>query len=414
VKPDNSIELLDARKLQVQVYEDFDDLLVLQPEWDAFMESVDAEIFLSFDWCRIWWKFYGKKRKLAVFVFREGNNICALLPLFLDTIWLGPIPVRFVKLVGTDYLPVTISVPIKKDYVDKVIESLLKEIEPRWRWNLIHLGTLCGKYPLTDQLMHAFESTLGGSYCIESRSKNVQTYFQVEEDWEHQVTSLAQNARKNARKTYREIDKNKIALNSALASEKDFLQMFNNFLDMHQQHWQQLGKPGHFGAWPSSINFHQEVGLTQLKLNRLRLIETKFDDEIVGYQYVYKFGNSYCWFLNARADNKISSRIDFKWIMLRETIENALKDRVSCIDAMYGKYDYKLLMGGEYFPVKDIFIYSRALPNRIRIKFFRSLAWFLDVSYSKLWNARIGPRLGVKRKEFWDSWLRLNSFADLQ
>ena len=68
--------LADERRFQVEIYEDFEDIAISQSEWDAFMESVDAEIFLTFDWCRSWWKFYGKKRKLKIFIFRERKNIC--------------------------------------------------------------------------------------------------------------------------------------------------------------------------------------------------------------------------------------------------------------------------------------------------------------------------------------------------
>ena len=403
--------LVDEQKLQVEVYEDFEDLYILQPEWDAFMESVDAEIFLTFDWCRCWWKFYGKKRSLTIFVFREENNICAILPLFLETIWLGPISVRAIRIVGADYMPVTVSVPIKKDFIDQVVKMLLKKIEQRWRWDLLYLGALCGKYPLTDQLVHAFKNALGTSYRFEVKSKDVQTYLQVAKDWERQFAGLDKNPKKNVRKTYREVSGNKISVCSVLASEEDLSQRFNNFVQMHQNHWQQLGMPGHFGAWPASFDFHREVASTQLRLNRLRLIEIKFDDQIVGYEYLYKFNNTYCWFLNARAEMKINPRIDFKWISLHETIENALKDSVSCIDLMRGRYDYKLLMGGKYFPIHCIFIYSKALPKLTRIAFFRSFAWFFNVCYSKLWHGRIAARLGIKRKVFWDNWLRFHPFA---
>ena len=408
---DNSTHVCAEGKLEVEVHENFEGPSSLQSEWDAFMESVDAEVFLTFDWCRIWWNFYGKKRRLAIFVFREGNSICAVLPLFLETIWLGPISVRAIRIVGADYTPVTVSVPIRKNVVDQVVEMLLKEIKPRWRWDILYLGPLCGKYSLTDQLVHGFRFALGTSYRLEVKSKDVQTYFQVAENWEQQVAGLSRKERETVRRTFRKIDRKKISVCSVLASEADFPQMFNDFVQMHQDHWQQLGMPGHFGAWPASADFHREVAKTQLGLKRLRLIEIRFDDQVVGYQYIYKCGKTYFWFLNARAEETIDPRIDFKWIVHHEIIENALKDGVSCIDGTRGRYDYKLLLGGRYFPIKNLFIYSKRPPNLIRITLFRSLAWFVDVCYSKLWNARIGPRLGIKRRAFWDNWIRFHPFS---
>jgi len=66
----------------VEVYDNFEDLLDMQPSWDSFMEEMNAEIFLTYDWCRLWWKYYGKKRDLKVFVFKQNDNISGILPLF--------------------------------------------------------------------------------------------------------------------------------------------------------------------------------------------------------------------------------------------------------------------------------------------------------------------------------------------
>jgi len=403
--------LITEPKLLVQIYDDFESLRNMQPEWDAFMEAVDAEIFLSFDWCRIWWKYYGKKRKLAVFIFRDGNNICAILPLFLEKIWLGPIFVRAIRIVGSDYMPVTLSVPVKKDLLDLVVKLLVDEIKLKWRWDIFYMGALCGRYAATDQLVEAFRNSLGVSYRFELKSNDVQTYFQVAHDWEKQIAGLASNQRTNLRRTFREIDRNGISVSSCLTSKENISQKFRNFVEMHQHYWQRHGMPGHFVAWPLSVDFHREVSSIQLELDRLRLIEIKFDGQIVGYEYLYKFNNTYFWFLNSREENKIKPRIDYKWIAFQKKIENALKDSVICIDGMRGRYEYKLLMGGQYLPINNLLIYSKKLTNFIRIKLFRSFAWFLDVCYSKLWNARIGPRLGVRRKAFWDLWIRSHPFV---
>lgn len=402
---------VDEQRLQVEICEDFEDSSISQTEWDAFMESVNAEIFLTFDWCRIWWKFYGKKRQLGIFVFREEDNICAILPLFFEKIWLGPISVRAIRIVGADYMPVTVSIPIKKTFVDQVVKMLVKSIDAIWRWDLFNLGDLSGKYPLKDELLHALKCALGPSYRFKIISEDVETYFQVAEDWEQQVAGLAKNQRTNVRRAYRAISGNHISVRSGLASKEEFLRMFNNFVQMHQNHWQQLGKPGHFGAWPASLDFHREVAKIQLGYNRLRLIEIKFDDQIVGYEYLYKFSDTYYWFLNSREEKKINPRIDYKWIAFHEKIENALKDSVSCIDGMRGRYEYKLSMGGKYFPINSLLIYSKKLPTPPRVILFRSLAWFFDVCYSKLWHARIAPRLGIKRKAFWDKWIRFHPFS---
>lgn len=402
--------LVKEEKIQVEVYKNFEEINNLQPEWDSFMESIDAEIFLTFDWCRIWWKYYGKKRILGIFIFKEDNNICAILPLFWEKINIGPISLKVIKMVASDYMPVTISIPIKKDYFEKVIKIMLKKIKIVWQWDILYLGPISGKFPLIDKVKKSLEYELGRNYILEETSKDVQTYFKVEDSWESQVTSLGKNQRTNLRRTFRELSANSISICSTLASKENLMMYFNNFVQIHQNYWQRRGKPGHFIAWPNAYQFHYETAEIQLRLNRLRLIEIKFNEQIVGYEYIYKFNNTYYWFLSARADEKINPKLDYKWIAFREKIENAIKDKVQLIDGMRGKYEYKLLMGGKYFSIKNIFIYSKNSKN-IKILILRTYAWFFDILYSKLWHGRIAPRFGIKRKVFWESWIRIHPFA---
>jgi CelD/BcsL family acetyltransferase involved in cellulose biosynthesis len=397
--------------ITVQVFVSFADIAQMQQDWDSFMESVDAEIFLTFDWCRIWWKYYGKNRELALFVFKRGPDICAILPLFLEKIWLGPVAIRIVKLVGSDHMPVTMTVPIQRDCIRATVELLLNEMTGKWGWDLFCLGAICGRYSSTGELVNAFQTALGGSYHCEKKTKDVQTYFQVAGSWEQQVAGLGRKQRTNAKRTEREISGKGISVHSVLASEESLQVMFDKFVRMHQAHWQGIGKPGHFAAWPASAEFHLEVAKVQFQRNRLRLLEINFDDQTVGYEYLYRFGSTYFWFLNARAEPKYSPRIDYKWVAFREKTENALRDGVGCIDGMRGKYEYKLLMGGSPLSINNVYVYSSRRSVMARVVSFRLLVALLDICYSKLWRSRIAPRLGIRPKAFWKKWIRVHSLS---
>jgi hypothetical protein len=100
----------------------------MQPQWDAFMEVAGGEIYLTYDWCRIWWKYYGGSRELKIFLFRHQGDLVGILPLFFDRMWLGPISVRMVSIVGTDFGITTASVPIRKEFIDDVIRHLSETV----------------------------------------------------------------------------------------------------------------------------------------------------------------------------------------------------------------------------------------------------------------------------------------------
>lgn len=397
--------------IESEIYTSFDALPVMQPEWDNFIKAVGGEIFLTYDWCRTWWKYYGPKRELAIFIFRNSSKICGIVPLFREKIWIGPISIAVIKMVGSDFIPATFTIPIEQSCINQVVSLLIDEINARWQWHLLHLGTICGKYDSLGILANSFKSKLGHKYECEVKSSGVQTYFTVADNWEAQVASLASKQRTNVRRTFRDISNKGIEITSHLASKDTLSRMFENFVQLHQKHWQGIGQAGHFEAWPFSKEFHGETAETQLKHNRLRLLEIKFNNMSAGYEYLYRFNNTYCWFLNARNDFEDYARIDHKWIAFRAKIEYALNDNVKVIDGMRGMYDYKLLMGGKVESINNLFIYPKRFPALQRVLAFRLLARGLNILYYKIWRARVAPRFRIKLKTFWEKWVRFHPLS---
>jgi len=101
-----------VRDIEVEAYRDFEACSGIREEWDFLVEALEGEIFLTYDWCRVWWKYYGKGRKLLILVFRCQGKVVGLLPVFHERIWLGPLSSRVVKIVGTDFTPITVTIPI--------------------------------------------------------------------------------------------------------------------------------------------------------------------------------------------------------------------------------------------------------------------------------------------------------------
>jgi hypothetical protein len=126
---------------------------------------------------------------------------------------------------------------------------------------------------------------------------------------------------------------------------------------------------------------------------------------------MYKFGQTYQWFLTARSGLERDSRIDFHRVSFGEKVEHALKDDVRFIDGGRGEYEYKMVMGGKLFPVHSIFIYSKGFFHLKQVQIVRGLVWLMDIWYSKIWRRRIAPRLGLKLGPFWRWWTRTHMLS---
>ncbi len=398
-------------EIHVDVFDNFDELAPIQQEWDNFVESVGAEIFLTYDWCRVWWKYYGKNRSLRIFVFRYEGALVGIIPLFLEKIWLGPISVRVVKIVGSDFTIAQFSLPIHNKHIKEVIQKFYELVSSEHNWDIIHIGPIAGLYATCGELKDTFSEFFGNSNYVSIANKSVQTYFELSSSWDEQVSKLRKKEREKFRRNYRKIKSGNLSLSSCFSTEKDFEDVFRDFVEMHQYHWQKLDRGGHFCDWPDAICFHREVAEAQLKHNRLRLFKVSLCNLPVGYQYGYKFGDKYFSLLGARSDDSNLSQFSLGKILFAEQSKHAIAENAQYIDSMQGRYEHKLRFGGQLFPVKSIYIYPVRLGMLLRLFIFRALARLLDVCYYKIWFCRIAPILPFKRKALWKIWIRTRSFA---
>lgn len=410
--PENASIAHDTNNIHVRIYDSFDDLDSLQQEWDQYMESISSEIFLSFDWCCLWWKYYGKGRELKIFIFKQKDQIIGILPLFRETFGQWPIYLNVIKIVGTDFMPITINIPLKREYLEDIIHSLISNLNQIGSWDIIYLGALCGKCELVEDLEKTFKENLPASYNISIKTTDVQTYFKIADNLDAQLATFNKAKRKQMRHFYKQpINGNIVSFDSRYADENNFESFFTAFVRMHQKKWQEDGQAGHFGDWPESYNFHHEIALKQIKHDRLRLLQIKINNEDIGYQYSYKFGDAYYLYLNARKEISQLGQINSHILLLCEDAKKAMTENVRFFDAMRGKYDYKLQAGGYLLPIRDLYIYSAQSFNFIRVSSFKLFFKLLDILYFKIWRRRLAPRLRMRPKTLLNIWIRTHMFS---
>lgn len=386
----------------------------IQQEWDSFVESVSGDIFLTYGWCRIWWKYYGEKRDLRVFVFRKGKDLVGIIPLFFERIWLGPVFVKAVKIVGSDFTGDQVSVPIHNKYIRRVIQKFF-ELVSEDDWDILHIGPIAGQYKHYDDLKIAFEKSFGYSHIVLSENKGVQTYFKLTDSWDEYLATLDRKERSKIRRHYRlaykTVGDKTTSVAANCATMDNFEKIFTGFVQMHQEHWQKLRKLGHFGDWYSARGFHRELAEAQLKRNRLCLMQITLGDWCLGYKYGYIFGDNYFDFLDARSDRKELANVGLGRIIYSEMIKKAIQEKAKWIDSMRGKYKHKLEMGGQLFPTRNLYVIPKRTTTVVRVRLFRFFARLLDFCYYRVWYTRVAPWLPLKRKGLWKIWIRTCGFA---
>ncbi len=403
-----------SEDIQVEIYEDFETITNLQQEWDEFVESVGSNIRLTYDWCRIWWKYYGHGRKPQILVFRKQARLVGIIPFFLEKLRLGPVSLRAGKIVGTDFSLAAFTPSIRLEFLEEVIKKFFANIFNCNRCDVFHFGPLSGTSLCFEDMLKSLQSCAHSGNKVTAKQITVQTYFKLAKSWEEHFASLPKKKQRDIKRKYRLLSERlneNDSLVAQFASKRDFEIFFHDFYEMHQSHWRRMNKNGHFEDWPRSKQFHMELAKQQLQHNRLRLLEVKAGSYILGYKYAYKFGDKYVEFLDARLDTKKFERMSLGDIVFCEQAKKAIEEGATYIDSLTGEYEHKRRMGGQIFPVRSIFICSRKPLDMARICIFKLIAKVLHICYYKIWFCRLAPRLPFKRRPLWKIWIRTNMFS---
>jgi hypothetical protein len=260
--------------------------------------------------------------------------------------------------VGSDHTLAQFSLPLLSDYIEEIAEGLFNSLIKE-KWDILHIGPIAGLYEHNESLRNALKQSFNGSHAVLEEEGGIQTYFELTDTWEEYLARLKKKERQLIKSNYRKIENERLTLTLERASSDNRDQKFDAFAEIHQQYWQGLGKAGHFGDWPNSLEFHREVARVQLKYNRLWLLEIRLSDDCFAYQYSYKFGEKYFEFLPARSLSQAHPHIDLGRILFVEQAKNAIGDGVHYIDSMPGRYEYKLRLGGELFPMSNMYVFPK-------------------------------------------------------
>jgi hypothetical protein len=403
--------------VEMSCYNSFEQAGFMKDQWDCFVEATCGDIFLTYDWCRVWWKYYGGNKTLKIFVFRCEGKLVGLLPTYIDNIGIGPLAVKVARIVCTTYiLSEVVNLPITGEHRRQVIEKWLEHLCSELRPDIVCVGPIYGGiYENADRLVGECAAWRGQRFVMYKKKAGELTMFHLGASMEEYLASLPCKERHETNRHCRNIlkilpDKNAGIVFEAVSDSKLHNEL-DEFIQMHNHQWQRVGQSGHFNDWPHSKEFHHEAAESQLNRGRLRLFKISIGQTCLGYEYAYKFAHTYFHYLNARTSAKEFKRVAVGKVAFCEFVKKAIAENVNLINSMRGRYKYKMRMGGVLEPYHVALICRRGLIPYIRVRILVCFSWLLRICYYKIWFSRIAPKLRLRRKKLWNLWIRTNVFA---
>lgn len=268
--------------LQVEEWS-FDDFLSSQGIWEAALErSIDNNIFLTWEWLKIWWEHYGKKRKFSLVTVMEGQKLLAAAPMMFTNYRLLGVQIKRIECLTSPAADYHAFLLTAKD--PEFIKLILEHIKHTQEWDLIELSDV----PQESETGRILDN-LAADFKLKVRLQDPCPYASLPSNFNDYFQSLSPNLRRNLRKSENKAKKQHKLAFSVCHNVDDAKESIKTFFDLHQKRWKLRSEAGAF-AEKEFADFHVDVSESFAKKGWLALSFLSFDDVPVsaGYGFVYR------------------------------------------------------------------------------------------------------------------------------
>jgi CelD/BcsL family acetyltransferase involved in cellulose biosynthesis len=393
--------------LAITVATSFEDAGLSREEWDEFVLDVGGDVYSSYDWCRIWWRHYGQGRKLRLFVFRQENRLVGLAPMFIERLWLGPVAIRIAKRVSSDFAMDVFALPVSTKWSNSIYSQIVSRLVETEKCDAVWFGFLPSEDPSLASLRGVAAVRGGPVVLARDAEVGVHTCFHLPDGFDAYVVGLERSARQNYRRRLNLLKKTFDVKQGVVSDPTDPLTEFRAFRAFHTKQWEAEGKPGHFGDWPNSDAFNQDLVTQFAKLGRFRMLHLYADGSAIATQYAFTFGPNCYWRLPARTTEKDMGRFGLGVLGLMQLLEQMSHEGIRRIEAGPGHYDYKVQYGGRESGYLSILVKSTRPSSSLRVHLFTALSDLTHFLYYRVWRKRIAPHQPLRSGSLWRTWIRL-------
>jgi CelD/BcsL family acetyltransferase involved in cellulose biosynthesis len=395
--------------LTCTVFHDFAGLDVLRTQWDEAVLRAGSTIYMTFDWLRTWWAFYGSSAELRLFVFRANERIVTVFPMYIDTLGWGPMRFRIARVVGANIPPKVFNPPLPSASAAAVLKTVFTQLLGTDRCDALSLGPVSeleGWQPAVAKV--CAESPGLVSHC--SIASGVHSVFHLPSDMEQYYAGLSKNERKNRRKYELRLLKKEYDTQVEVVSQPaKVVDEFEQFADQHRRQWFAEGKTGHFGAWPRALSFNRALVEAQGRLGRLRFIRIVANGRVIANQYAFAFGDRYFWELPSREVSSEWDRFSLGPTAIVTMLAQGVAEGMSRVEGGLAHYDYKVRLGAKEYATQTFRVVRVTPASRARFALYSSARAGLSGVYHKVWYRRVMPHLPPR---LWHSqsslWLRFD------
>lgn len=392
--------------MTVRVLHSFEEAERYRGAWNELVLSSGTDIYQTFDWCQIWWRHYGAGRQLHLLLCFSDNKLVGLVPAFIETLWLGPAPIKVAKLVGSDFSLHLCNLPILDGVLQQVVSQSIHHFLKDHHCDLLLFGPLSGPSARIDEILNAGRNESDLVEKAESLGNSCTTRFDLPASFEEYLDMIGSRQRGNYSRSLKQFEKLHRVITDTVERPVEICEEFEKFRLQHETQWSVEGKLGHFRDWPKSVEFNRDLVHTLSKQGMVRFFRILADDQFVSSQFCFLFGGTNYWRLPARACKSEWDKLSLGKMGLIQMVKASIGEGHHAIEGGRGHYDYKVQLGGSEWPLRSIQFMRRGAGVSARVRAFRGTAALIDLAYYKVLFMRLAPRFPVLQRSLWSVWIR--------
>lgn len=403
----DTIGVVGKKTIRCTVATEFQSLYSMRNEWDHAAERLGGTIYMTFDWCATWWKYYGKGNQLRIFIFYCANAIVGIFPIYVTSFRLFPKSCKIARLVGSNIPPKVFNPPLDGRFAVEILNQLSQKVIQEEGCSMLSLGPISEFYG--KELMH-YAQQFDSAYCNSKiEGCGVHSIFHLPKDFAGYFEMLSKKERKNNKNRYDlSLITQELGATETVQSDAKFIeQEFSSFVTLHANEWIARGGTGHYGSWPKGAEFNREAIKAQAELGRVEFLSLTVQAQKAASIYGFYFGNVYFAELLGRDLDSKWDKYNLGRTILVRSVAQAIQKGAQFVDAGLGHYDYKECLSATEHNVFQLRFVAKDTTKMYQLRMLGRTRDLLRIGYHKIWYRRLRKYLPAKwRKPQALFWLR--------
>lgn len=311
----------------------------LEDTWSELVDQSSASVFLTFEWLRTWWTYFGKGRQLHCIVFKSNGHIVSIAPLFRERVRLFGMTVatrlQFLGSPMSDYLDIII-LPGYEQVVLDDLAGYLRSTSGEWDFlDMENVSETSNAWRLVTRSLKTYGipiSKYSGTLCQQiTLAPTYELFFQ----------GLGPHVRDNLKRKFKKLQKEHAVEHEVFKHETDDIpSAVEAFAQIHSERWKSLGYPSAFDD-RDNLQFHIDVAKKFARRGWLRLSFIKVDNRRVAVGFGFSFKRRvYLYQCNASGSEDVMRCSPGSLIKVL-SIQEAISEGVTIYDFMRGDESYK-------------------------------------------------------------------------